>query len=60
MVFMVLPDAKGEFKAALPMLEMARWQVVVEDVKGEWRLQGEWKWPQDRSVSLAAETAGKQ
>jgi hypothetical protein len=60
MSFMVQPDAKGEFSAALPMLEMARWQIVVEDVGGQWRLQGAWKWPQERTVSLAPDNAPKQ
>lgn len=53
--FLVQPDAKGEFSLALPMLEMARWQVVAEDTAGQWRLQGAWKWPQVRTMEIGPE-----
>ncbi|NEX62287.1 FixH family protein [Noviherbaspirillum galbum] len=43
----------GRFSIALPMLEKARWQIIVEDDEGGWRLTGEWLWPQQLSAKLA-------
>jgi hypothetical protein len=48
-------DAQGNFTAALPMLEIAHWQVVVEDERRDWRLSGRWAWPQEKSVELKAD-----
>ncbi len=53
--FLVQPDAKGEFTASLPMLEMARWTVVAEDTAGQWRLQDAWKWPEVRTMEIGPE-----
>lgn len=54
--FLVQPDGRGEFSVALPMLEMARWQVVAEDSAGQWRLQDAWKWPQARTIEIGPES----
>lgn len=50
-------NGKGEFSAALPMLEKARWQVMMEDDAREWRLSGIWPWPQNQAVLLQSEQA---
>jgi uncharacterized protein len=44
--------ADGSFSVALPMLEKARWQLIIEDEASTWRLSGEWIWPQQRTASL--------
>lgn len=46
------PD--GRFSVPLPELERARWSVLVEGPERDWRLSGEWKWPEQRAVSLKA------
>jgi prolyl oligopeptidase PreP (S9A serine peptidase family) len=50
----VQPDANGAFALTLPMLDMARWQVLLEDGALAWRLEGDWAWPQQRDVRIAA------
>ena len=53
----VLPlavDAGGHFTVSLPMLGMARWQVLLEDQERSWRVNGVWPWPQQASVALSA------
>jgi hypothetical protein len=50
----VAPDQAGAFEVALPMLEQAKWRVVVEPVEPSWRLAGTWQWPQQRSVRFKA------
>lgn len=54
LVLLVIPDAAGEFTVALPMLEQAKWRVVVEPLERSWRLAGAWQWPQERSTRLHA------
>lgn len=49
------PDQDGNFSADLPMLDMARWQVLVEGEGHEWRLNGAWAWPQQTSLDIKAE-----
>ena len=49
---LVQADAAGAFSLSLPMLEQARWQIVVENAARDWRLAGEWSWPGQRSVVL--------
>jgi uncharacterized protein len=44
----------GSFDAALPMLEIAHWQVSIENEQREWRLAGGWNWPQQHAVELKA------
>jgi uncharacterized protein len=45
----------GSFDAALPMLEIAHWQVLIENEQREWRLAGGWNWPQQRAAALKAD-----
>jgi hypothetical protein len=53
----VTPDAQGHFAVALPLLERARWQVVVEGSTHNWRLASEWRWPAQPSVKIDADPA---
>jgi len=53
--FEVQADENGDFKVALPMLELARWQILLENEKRDWRVAGIWLWPQQRSVNLTAD-----
>ncbi|GGX73621.1 FixH family protein [Pseudoduganella dura] len=48
------PDAGGSFAVPLPRLERSRWVVLVEDDRRTWRLEGQWRWPVEREVVLAA------
>lgn len=48
-------DGEGRFSVPLPMLERARWQVIVEGEGREWRLMGEWRWPEQHGVTLTAD-----
>ena len=50
----LMADANGNVTASLPMLDMARWQVVLEDQERNWRVSGVWPWPQQPAVALAA------
>ena len=45
----------GGFSAPLPMLEMAHWQVEIEDAGREWRLNRSWKWPNEKQIVLTAD-----
>ena len=49
------PNADGAFSAPLPMLERTRWQVSIENEKGDWRLEGSWLWPAQRSIDIKAD-----
>jgi hypothetical protein len=51
----VIPDAQGRFSVALPMLERARWQVVIEGGKRDWRLAAAWHWPRDQALAIEAD-----
>lgn len=51
------PDADGAFSAPLPMLERTRWQVLLEDGKHDWRLEGSWLWPAQREIKITADAA---
>lgn len=44
------PD--GAFSVPLAMLDIARWRVVIEGEKRDWRLAGDWIWPQNRQITL--------
>lgn len=48
----VLPNVQGNFSVYLPLLEMARWQILIEDAQHDWRLHATWNWPRQRSVEL--------
>mgnify|MGYP003483309219 CR=1 FL=1 len=50
-----VPASSGRFSTALPLLEQARWRVVVEGLEGDWRLAGTWQWPQQRALELRAD-----
>jgi len=53
-VLPMLADADGNVSARLPMLDMARWQVILEDQERSWRVSGVWPWPQQPAVALSA------
>lgn len=57
---MVQPDAAGNFAVALPMLEMARWQVLVENEQRDWRLNGVWSWPAQQGLEIDADAVTKR
>jgi hypothetical protein len=48
-------DQRGKFSVELPMLERARWQVLVESERRDWRLTGIWKWPQQQTIDIKAD-----
>ena len=48
-------DRSGRFSVVLPLLEQSRWNLVVEDQRGRWRLGGIWQWPQSSDVALHAD-----
>lgn len=50
----IQPDEQGRFSATLPMLDIARWQVLVENEQRDWRLQGSWNWPQETQIAIKA------
>lgn len=52
---LAVPDQNGDFSVNLPMLEMGRWDVLIEGEKRDWRLNGIWKWPQKKVLSLKAD-----
>ncbi len=52
--FVVQPDAGGRFKLPLAMLERSRWHVVVEGAQMDWRLEGHWSWPSQRTLDIRA------
>lgn len=45
-------EENGKFSFALPMLDRAAWQIVLEDQAHQWRLNGLWKWPQQQHIDL--------
>lgn len=53
------PDAAGNFAVALPMLDMARWQVLVENEERDWRLNGVWSWPAQQGLEIYADAVTK-
>lgn len=50
-------DQKGNFSVNLPMLDVARWQVLIEGEQRDWRLNGAWAWPQQHQVELKADSS---
>ena len=50
----VQPDAQGRFSATLPMLDIARWQVLVLNEQRDCRMEGSWNWQQEMSISVKA------
>ena len=55
LVLSVVPDVEGRFSAPLPALEQARWQLVVEGARRDWRLAATWQWPSQPGVSIVAD-----
>lgn len=53
-------DRQGNFSVALPILEIANWQVLVENERRDWRLHGAWRWPQQREIDIKAATASAE
>jgi hypothetical protein len=53
--FSVNSGADGSFTIPLPMLDMARWQVVVENQRRDWRLEGSWGWPAQQKVRIESD-----
>jgi uncharacterized protein len=51
----VMVNPQGDFDTALPILDMGRWEVTVENAQRDWRLAGTWKWPQQRTIELKAD-----
>lgn len=49
-------DQYGNFSGDLPMLELGRWQVQVENEARDWRLRGVWAWPQQTKIELRPDT----
>lgn len=50
-------DQDGNFSVELPMLDMARWQVLIEGERRDWRLNGVWAWPQQPGIEIRADAA---
>jgi len=50
----VQPGADGAFSVALPMLNQARWSIMLENMERDWRLVGDWRWPSEPEVTIAA------
>jgi hypothetical protein len=48
----VTSGAEGRFSVSLPLLERARWQIVLEDRAGQWRREASWSWPEQTHVQL--------
>lgn len=46
------PGAFGEFSLSVPLLDRARWQVQFEDAGGQWRLHGDWHWPEQKNIDI--------
>ncbi len=51
------PDAQGNFSVALALLDLTRWQVLVENEQREWRLNGIWAWPTQQEIAIKADVA---
>lgn len=49
-------DQQGKFAIVIPMLDIARWRVVVEGAQRDWRLSGEWMWPQQKQIEMQADS----
>lgn len=47
-------DQDSTFSVGLPRLDKARWQVIVENDRRDWRLNGTWQWPQQQEIRIEA------
>lgn len=52
---LVQADQQGRFSISLPMLDIARWRVQIEGEQRDWRLSGDWMWPQQQQIDLQAD-----
>lgn len=50
----LVTHADGSFTVPLPMLERAHWQVELEDDARQWRLHGDWHWPEQKNTDIQA------
>ena len=48
-------NGNGTFNVSLPILETSRWQVLIENEKRDWKLDGVWSWPQQLSMQINAD-----
>ncbi|EGF32624.1 Putative analog of CcoH [Oxalobacteraceae bacterium IMCC9480] len=48
-------DERGHFQVALPLLDRAVWQILIESEQRDWRLNGELKWPEQKVMMLSAD-----
>jgi len=46
---------QGDFTAVLPLLDLGRWDVTVENAQRDWRLTGTWNWPRQREIEFKAD-----
>ncbi len=56
-VVKAIPDATGHFDITMPGFTASWWKVTVEGANHQWRLNGEWKWPQEPTIKMAADLA---
>lgn len=49
------PMADGRFSVAVPALDQARWRILIEDGKRNWRLHGNLTLPQQTQITLRAQ-----
>lgn len=56
----LVPDASGAFSLPLPLLERAHWQVQLEDAGRQWRLHGDWLWPEQKTIDIRADASPVQ
>ena len=54
------PDAQGNFSVGLALLDLTRWQVLVENEQRDWRLNGIWAWPSQPEIALKADVAAPE
>jgi hypothetical protein len=53
-------DANGHFRMALPLLDRAVWQLLIESEQRDWRLNGAWRWPEQTTLTLVADVPALQ
>jgi uncharacterized protein len=49
---LVKVDGDGSFAFHLPLLDRAYWKVQLEDQDRQWRLQGSWRWPEQKQTDI--------
>lgn len=48
----VAVGSDGSFVFPLPLLDRAYWKVQLEDQERQWRLQGSWRWPEQKQTDI--------